>query len=80
MDAVQKPTIDFTGWIGSGTGILGAILLSMNIPISGFGYLFFLVSSSTLSWWSWKHKHQSMMTMQIVFTAINLNGCVNWLL
>lgn len=71
--------LKWAGWMGASLGIIGALLLSMNIEISGWGYLFFLGSSLTLSLWSAIEKHYHQLSMQVTFTLINLNGCYHWL-
>lgn len=67
-------------WAGAITGIIGAILLSLNVTISGYGYLFFIVSSICLMLWAFLDKQDHQLTMQTVFTLINFNGCVQWLM
>ncbi len=32
-------------WIGTATGILGALWIASNVPTSGWGYLLFTLSS-----------------------------------
>ena len=73
--ALQK----YLGWAGTTFGIAGAALLSLNIAISPIGYLLFLVSSILLSLWAYRDRHTHQLVMQMVFTAINLNGVINWL-
>ena len=35
-------------WLGTATGIAGATVISLNLPLSGWGFVLFLVSS--VSW------------------------------
>ncbi len=35
-------------WIGTGMGIAGALVIALNLPFSGWGFVLFLVSS--VSW------------------------------
>ena len=67
------------GWLGAAFGITGAVLLSENIPISGWGFVFFITSSVCLSIWAFRKKEYHQLTMQVVFTVINFNGCIKWL-
>lgn len=66
-------------WIGTGTGILGALLVALNIPQSGHGFVLFLISS--LAWLTagWRMKEPSLMVLQAVFTVVNLLGIWRWL-
>lgn len=68
------------GWFGSVCGICGAILLALNLPFSGYGYLFFLASSIALVAWSFKTGAKHNFTMQLCFCIINSIGVYNWLL
>ena len=67
------------GWIGVVCGVAGAILLSLNISISGYGYIFFVLSSTTLVVWAFKEKQKHQLMMQIIFTMINVLGIYKWL-
>ncbi len=66
-------------WIGAAAGVLGAVLLSLNISISAYGYLLFMVSSLCLTVWARREKQNHQLMMQLVFTIINVNGCIQWL-
>lgn len=68
------------GWVGAGCGIAGALLLAMNFQYSGYGYLFFLVSSIVLSAWSYKTGAKHNLVMQLVFVVLNSLGTYNWLI
>ncbi|MBF0186280.1 MAG: nicotinamide mononucleotide transporter [Magnetococcales bacterium] len=66
-------------WLGTTTGVAGALLVAMNIPQSGYGFLLFLVSS--ISWFiaAYRMREISLMILQAVFTVINLVGVWRWL-
>lgn len=66
------------GWMGSLTGIIGAILVAMNFEFSKFGYLFFLFSSITWAIQARKNKDNSLIVLNIVFTIINTMGIYKW--
>jgi nicotinamide riboside transporter PnuC len=65
--------------IGAVCGIAGAILVSLNIPQSKYGFILFLISSILLGVVSWQRKTQYLLTMQMVFLGINIVGVVRWL-
>ena len=72
-------SLSIASWVGSIFGIAGALILALNLPASGFGYLFFLVSSAAWTYSSVKMKSTSLFMMQSVFTVINVIGVVRWL-
>ena len=67
-------------WIGTAAGILGAIIVALNVPFSGWGFVAFLVSS--LGWLTaaLMMRETSLALLQAAFTAINLLGIYRWLI
>ena len=66
--------------IGEIGGITGATLVAFNIPISGYGFLFYLSSSVAWSIASYMMKEWSLFRMSIFFTVINFMGIYRWLI
>jgi len=64
--------------IGAVCGVAGAVLVSLNIPQSKYGFVLFLISSILLGVVSWQRKMQYLLTMQIVFLGINVVGVARW--
>jgi nicotinamide riboside transporter PnuC len=64
--------------IGAVCGVAGAVLVSLNIPQSKYGFILFLISSVLLGIVSWQRKMQYLLTMQMVFLGINIVGVVRW--
>ena len=64
--------------IGAICGVAGAVLVSLNIPQSKYGFILFLISSILLGIVSWQRKMQYLLTMQMVFLGINMVGIVRW--
>jgi len=64
--------------IGAICGVAGAVLVSLNIPQSKYGFVLFLISSILLGIVSWQRKMQYLLTMQMVFLGINIVGVVRW--
>jgi len=64
--------------IGAICGVAGAVLVSLNIPQSKYGFLLFLISSILLGIVSWQRKMQYLLTMQMVFLGVNIVGVVRW--
>ena len=67
-------------WIGSITGIIGALMLALNNDYSMYGYIFFIISSFLLTFDFIKDKLYSMTAMQAIFLMINLIGAYRWIL
>jgi nicotinamide riboside transporter PnuC len=64
--------------IGAICGVAGAVLVSLNIPESKYGFALFLISSILLGIVSWQRKMQYLLSMQIVFLGINVIGVFRW--
>jgi hypothetical protein len=58
--------------------MIGAVLVSLNIPQSKYGFVLFLISSVLLGIVSWQRKMQYLLTMQMVFLGINTVGVARW--
>ena len=67
-------------WFGSITGIIGALMLALNNDFSGYGYIFFILSSFSLTFDFFRDKLYSMIWMQAIFLMINLIGGYQWIL
>lgn len=66
-------------WVGTISGVGGALLIAAHIPASGYGFLLFLLSSLSWSAAAWQMKEPSLLLLQGVFTLINLLGIWRWL-
>ena len=64
--------------IGAICGVAGAVLVSLNIPQSKYGFVLFLISSILLGVVSWQRNMQYLLTMQMVFLGINAVGIFRW--
>lgn len=67
-------------WGGSISGMAGAGLLALNLPISGYAYVPFLVSSAALLIFSLRHRFNGLALQQLTYLAINVVGLVRWVL
>ena len=73
-----KSNHNFFGWFGTITAITGGTLVALNIDISKFGYIFFLVSS--MSWFTQakENNDNALMIVNIFFFFINILGLFRW--
>jgi hypothetical protein len=67
-------------WIGTGTGVAGALILALNIPISGWGWVLFGVSSGIWSAVALKTHDHSLAVLQGVFFVVDIIGVWRWLI
>ena len=69
-------------WLAMGTGVIGAITVSLNLGarITGYGFVVFLVSSLAWVVIGWRDNEVPLMTLNAVLTAVNLFGIYRWLL
>lgn len=67
-------------WLGSILGVLGAILLSINIGISPYGYLLMFISAFILTLCFYSSKLYPMLFQQLLFLTINAIGIFSWVL
>jgi len=70
----------FLEWAGSLLGISGALLLALNLRISGWGWALFLVSNFCWIAFALERELMGLLSMQLVFMATSLIGCWKWLL
>ena len=69
----------FTEWFGFVTGVVGAITLALNVPLSGYGWYAFLCSNLALAAFAANRRIWSILLMQLVFTTTSVVGIYRWL-
>ncbi len=68
-----------TKWIGTVTGVIGAILIALNLGLEIEGFWLYLISSALWSIVGWLQRDFSLFVLQASFTAINVLGIYRWL-
>lgn len=68
------------GWVGSFLGSAGALLVALNVAVSGYGYLLFTSSSILMCLYALYGKDKPVLFQNLVFTIINSIGVYRWLL
>lgn len=76
MEANRLVTI--VGWIGSALGLAGSLVLALNAPYSGYGFLAYLGSNFAWLYHGLKTRTWALVVMQIGFTATSFLGLRNW--
>ena len=70
----------FHKWLGTAAGIAGATVIALNLPISGWGFVLFLVSSVSWIVAGLRMGENSLALLHAAFTAINVLGIYRWLI
>ncbi|MBQ0917224.1 hypothetical protein KBW71_02105 [Hydrogenophaga aromaticivorans] len=60
-------------------GVAGTILLALNGPRAGWGFVAYLVSNGGWIAFAWIHGHWALLAQQLAFTASSLLGVWVWL-
>ena len=67
-------------WLATLLGIMGAIMVSLNIPaITRFGFIPFLISSIIWIFAAFKMKENSLIALNATFIIINILGIYRWM-
>lgn len=74
----QRALLDVE-YTSTAAGIVGALLIAVNLNVVAWGYVFFLVSS--LGWFlvACSKREPALAILNIVFMAVNLLGLYRWL-
>jgi hypothetical protein len=67
-------------WIGTAGGVTGAILLALNIEVSGWGFVAFLIGSGGWMAAGLIQRETSLWLLNLVFTITNVIGIYRWLI
>ncbi len=67
------------GWIGTITGIMGGLLLALNLEYSHFGFFIFFISASSWTIQGYKNNDRSLMILNAFFMLIDLLGIYRWI-
>lgn len=70
----------FFEWTGTVAGILGAAMIASKSRVSPFGWIAFLISSSSLGVFAWLSGAYGLLTLESVFFVTNVVGLWRWLL
>jgi hypothetical protein len=65
-------------WTGAILGMLGSLMLALNVSISGYGFIVFLTSNVCWLVFGIRNRAWGLVTMQIGFTMTSMTGIYNW--
>lgn len=80
MASERKLPLRAAKWIGTGAGVSGAMLISLNLGVVGYGFALFLISSLLWTGVGIVQREPSLVVLQGAFTAINVLGIYRWML
>ena len=66
-------------WIGTVTGVAGAMVIALNLGFVIYGFYLYLISSTLWSVVGWMQREPSLFVLQGAFTAINILRIYRWL-
>lgn len=75
----EMPWLRPAKWVGTGAGVAGAVLVALNMGVTGYGFVLFLVSSLLWSAAGVAQREPSLVVLQGAFTAINVLGIYRWM-
>ena len=79
MSAKSSRYLNFAKWVGTVTGVTGAVLIALNIGAVAAGFALFLISSLLWSAVGLIHREPSLVVLQGAFTVINMLGIYRWM-
>ncbi|MBI4968217.1 MAG: hypothetical protein HZC25_08885 [Rhodospirillales bacterium] len=65
-------------WIGTASGVAGALIIALNLGVVAYGFMLFLVSSVLWAIVGWVQREAALVVLQGAFTLINVLGIVRW--
>ncbi len=75
----QQRHVKVYEWMGTIHGIIGSALLALNVNVSGYGFLFYLVSNAFFIFFGLKTRSYGILTLQCVYTVTSVVGIYRWL-
>jgi hypothetical protein len=67
-------------WAGAFFGVLGALLVALQVRASGFGFLAYAMSSVCFMAFAIAGRHWGILAMNCIFLVLALLGFYRWLL
>jgi hypothetical protein len=67
-------------WGGAMIAVIAAIMLALNISISAWAFVLYLISSLILALWGWYSGAYAIAVQNVIFIGINSLGIYRWLI
>lgn len=70
--------IKIADYAGAIFGIIGALLIALNINLNWLGYIVFFISSLCFSYVGFYSNKRGLLVMSLVYIIINVIGFIQW--
>ena len=60
------------------TGVMAALLMALNLDMMVLAYILFIISAVLWAVFAHRNNNRQLLTMNLIFTAINLVGLVRF--
>ncbi len=67
-------------WGGAMIAVVAAVILALNISISPWAFVLYLISSLILTLWGWYSGAYAIALQNVIFIGINSLGIYRWLI
>lgn len=67
-------------WVGAMIAVVAAIMLALNVSISPWAFVLYLISSVLLTIWGWHREAYGIAMQNMIFIIINSLGIYRWLI
>ncbi len=67
-------------WTGAVLGMLGSLLQALNVGISGYGFVAFLISNACWLVFGIRNRSWGLVTMQLGYMVTSFTGIYRWLI
>ena len=74
------PSLKIMEWGGAMIAVIAAIILALNISISPWAFVLYLLSSFILTLWGWYSGAYAIAVQNVIFIGINSLGIYRWLI
>ena len=73
-------SLRFLEWSGAMIAVVAAIMLALNITISPWAFVLYLISSVILAVWGWYSGARGIALQNMIFIVINTLAIYRWLI
>jgi hypothetical protein len=65
-------------WAGALFGVAGNVLVAVNLSVSKWGFVLFLISNAFLITYAFRQKAKGLGTMYVIYSIITAVGIYRW--
>ncbi|RUA27561.1 MAG: hypothetical protein DSY76_05205 [Bacteroidetes bacterium] len=75
-----KSSLQCMEWVGAMIAVIAAIMLALNLTISPWAFVLYLISSVILTAWGWYSGARGIAVQNMIFIVINTLAIYRWLI